>query len=76
MTERVDPTPCYIGRGIVRQDYNNLGRVRLHSRSNPCGHVTRSNQPDPVPTFREFVEDWLDGYAVSIVPCDHCGGSL
>lgn len=75
---RVDPTPCYISKSVVI-DYrgnppgqNGKGRVTLHSRTDPCGHVNE----DAIPTFDVFVEEWAEQWSTTVRPCRVCGGSL
>lgn len=76
-TPHVDGTPCLISSGIVTADNTSqhTNSVSLHSRSSPCGWAFQGNDP-PVPTFVEFVEEWLGEYAISVRPCKACGGDF
>lgn len=70
-------TPCLISRSVVAEGPGRVtsvgySRMTVHSRTDPCGRCP----DDAVPTFAEWVEDWLDGYVATVRPCRFCGGSL
>lgn len=77
-TPRRKLTPCYISRSTPRcvQELHAQHRVRVHSRTDPCGHLTRDDRGDPIPTFAEWVDDWLADRRPSLVECSVCGHGL
>lgn len=75
---RPELTPFLVAQGVVSDGPGGItangssGRLTVHSRSDPCGHLP----DDHFPSFVEWLEDWLQESVATVEPCRVCGGNL